>query len=147
MKTFLFGAGPTALPRFQVDALAELFGRFNRADVGGRIGVADSIAFTVPSRLREHTAQLGLPRMGRLAFGLALPAHGSFFTTGTPVPSTCVYKTGIGSPTMIGKSNCMARWISACCRAAISSPIASAVRSTALVVTSRSASSFNCWRP
>ena len=32
-------------------------------------------------------------------------------------------------------------------RAAISSPIASAVRSTALVVTSRSARSFSCWRP
>src|SRR5438067_2011493 len=72
-ENLLFGAGPTAPPRFQVDALAKLFGRFNRADIGGRVRVADGIAFLVPSRLREGTAQLGLPRVGWLPFGLTLP--------------------------------------------------------------------------
>ena len=38
----------------------------------------------------------------------------SFFTTGTPVPSICTYRMGTGSPTTIGRSNCMARWISCC---------------------------------
>ena len=47
----------------------------------------------------------------------------------------------------IGRSHCRARLVSSCWRAAMSAPIASAVRSTALVVTARPASSFICWRP
>ena len=35
-----------------------------------------AIAFLVPSGLREHASQLGLARVRRLPFCLALPAHG-----------------------------------------------------------------------
>jgi len=48
---------------------------------------------------------------------------------------------------MTGRSNCRALWISACSRWAISAPMASAVRSTDLVVTSKPARSCSCSRP
>src|ERR1017187_2093835 len=50
----LFRTAPTALPSSQIDALPKLFRRFNRADVGGRIEVADGVAFLVPSRLFQR---------------------------------------------------------------------------------------------
>ena len=63
------------------------------------------------------------------------------------VPSICTYKTGIGSPTGMGRSNCSALWICCCSRWAISPPIVSAVRSTDLVVTSTPVRTFSCSRP
>src|SRR3984957_4628034 len=75
-EDLLFRAAPTTLPGFQIDAFAELHGGFNGADVGGRVGIADRMAILIPSGLCEHTAQLGLPRVGWLPFDLALPAHG-----------------------------------------------------------------------
>ena len=44
----------------------------------------------------------------------------SFFTTGTPVPSICTYRMGIGSPTTMGRSSWTARWISCLLACAIS---------------------------
>jgi hypothetical protein len=73
---FLFRSAPTAPPGFQIEAFAKVFGRFNGAHIGSRIGIADGIAFLVPSRLREHAAQLGLPRVGGLPGDLARAAHG-----------------------------------------------------------------------
>src|ERR1035438_10315893 len=143
----LFGAVPTALAGFQIEAQPKLLRRFNRANVGSRAGVAEGKAFLIPSGLRKHASQLGLP--GGAGCPSVLPARPSvsFFTTGTPVPSSWIYTTGIGFPITMGSANCVARWISSCSRRAMSAPIASAVRSTASVVTSRSASSFICWRP
>src|SRR5450759_1124091 len=82
----LFGAAPTALPSLQIEALSKLFRRFNRGNVGGRIGVADGIAFLVPSRLREHASQLGFPRVGRLPLRLARPSHSLLFHYGHSGP-------------------------------------------------------------
>src|SRR5580704_16242924 len=50
-------------------------------------------------------------------------------------------------PSGIGKFNCIAcgNWLRCC--TSISAPMASAVRSTALVVTDKPASNFTCWRP
>src|SRR5579864_3554045 len=48
---FLLGAAPTTLPSFQIEALAKLFGGFNRAHIGGRIRVADGVAFFIPGGL------------------------------------------------------------------------------------------------
>jgi hypothetical protein len=56
------------LPRLQVDALAELFRRFDRADVSSRIGIADGIALLIPSRLGEDAPQLGLARVRELPY-------------------------------------------------------------------------------
>src|ERR1039457_2814790 len=133
----LFRAALASIPGFQIDALTKLCGCFNRAYVSGRIGVADGVAFLVPFRLREHTSQLGLPRVGRLSLRLARSAYGFFFYYWH---SRAVHlHIQDWNRTIGGRSNCMARWISSCSRAAISSPIASAFRSTALVLTSRSA--------
>ena len=45
---FLFGAAPAALPGFQIDALAELFRRFDGANVGSGIGIADGDSLPGP---------------------------------------------------------------------------------------------------
>ena len=74
----LFRAAPAALPGFQIEALAKLFGGLDGAGVGGGIRIADGVAFLVPGGLGEHTSQLGFPRMGRLAVRFALPAHRLF---------------------------------------------------------------------
>jgi hypothetical protein len=102
--------------------------------------VSDRIAFFVPGVVWMNTH----PNLAsRVCAGCPslLPCRPpvSFFTTGIQVPSTCTYKIGTGWPSTIGRSNCMARWISSCSRCAMSPPIASAVRSTALVVTSKPA--------
>ena len=47
---FVFSPAPTAPPGFRIKPLAKLFGGFNRADVGSRIGIADRVALLVPSR-------------------------------------------------------------------------------------------------
>src|SRR5664280_2688240 len=41
----LFGAAPTALAGFQIEAQTKLLRRFNRTTVGSRAGVAEGIAF------------------------------------------------------------------------------------------------------
>src|SRR5438132_1202537 len=56
----------------QTRSLSKLFGGFNRPDVGGGIGITDGVAFLIPFRLREHTSQLGLPRVRLLPFALSL---------------------------------------------------------------------------
>ena len=146
-RELLFRAAPTAIPGFQIDAFAELLGRFNRACVSGRIGIADGIAFL--SHFAWVNTHPNLASRGWAGCPSVLPGRPrvSFLTTGTAVPSICTYRIGIGSPTITGRSNCMARWISSCWRAARSSPIASALRSTALVLTSRSARTLICSRP
>src|ERR1039457_4298030 len=101
----LFGAVPTALAGFQIEAQPKLLRRFNRANVGSRAGVAEGKAFLIPSGLRKHASQLGLP--GGAGCPSVLPARPSvsFFTTGTPVPSSWIYTTGIGFPiTMVAPS-------------------------------------------
>src|SRR5437899_11348545 len=71
----------------------------------------------------------------------------SAVTLGTPVPSISMYSTGISGPRTVGSSSCSARCLSACSPAAISPPMASAWRSTALVVTCNPASASSCSRP
>src|SRR5436309_15274601 len=78
----LFRPAPAALPRFQVDTLAKLLRRLDRADVGGRVGIADGVALLIPSRLGEDASQLGLARMRGLPLCLALPTHGFLFYHG-----------------------------------------------------------------
>jgi hypothetical protein len=72
----LFGATPTSLAGFPIDAQAKLLCRFNRSHISRRTGIAEGEAFLVPGRLRKHASQLGLPRVGRLPFDLALAADG-----------------------------------------------------------------------
>src|SRR6266849_9846698 len=68
-------AAPAALPGFQVDAFAKLFGGLDGAGVGGGIRIADGVALFVPGGLGEGTSQLGFPRMGRLSVRLAWPSR------------------------------------------------------------------------
>src|SRR5260370_4946914 len=75
----LFRPTPAALPRLQVDALAQLFRRFDRADVSSRIRIADGIALRGPCRLREGASQLALTRMRGLSCSLTLAAHSTTF--------------------------------------------------------------------
>ena len=95
----------------------------------------------------NHTSQFDLPGVGWLSCRFAGTSQRFLLHHRHTRPSICTYRIGIGSPLTSGKSNCMPLWISACSRRAISSPIASAVRSTALVVTSKLARSFICCRP
>src|SRR5580658_4082457 len=78
----LFGAAQTAPPDLRVELPAKLFGCFNRADVSGRSGIANSVALFVPGGLGEHASQLGLPRVGRVRLSLARPARGLLFYDG-----------------------------------------------------------------
>src|ERR1022692_2840078 len=71
----LFRTAPAALPRFQIDPFGKLFRGFNRADAGGRIGVADSVASvdtTVPGECSEGV------------FCAVKPKAGKHFTPATP---------------------------------------------------------------
>src|ERR1019366_9389466 len=79
---FLLCAAPALLPRFQVEPLAELLGRFNRTDVGGRSRVADGVACGVAFGLGEHAAQFGLSGVSRLAYDFTLPARRLLFHHG-----------------------------------------------------------------
>jgi len=74
-----FPPGCSRAGRLPDDPLAELFGRFDRADVSGGIGIANRVALLVPSRLRKDTSQLGFACVLRLPFGLAQSAHGLLF--------------------------------------------------------------------
>ena len=144
----LFRAAPAAVPGFQVDAFAELFGGFDGAGVGGGIRIADGVALLVPRGLGEHASQLDFPRVGRLAVGLAFPALRLFLHHRYSGPIHLHIQDGNrladhhGQIQLDGSLD-LPLLAGARCR----SPIASAVRSTALVVTSRPASSFICWRP
>lgn len=70
------GTVPAALPGFQVNSPAELFGGFNGAGIGGGIRIANGEALLIPHGLSEHTSQFHFASMGRQALVLALPAHG-----------------------------------------------------------------------
>ena len=54
---FLVGAVPTAIPGFQVGALAKLFGSLDGAGVGGRSRIADGLALFVPRGLGEGASE------------------------------------------------------------------------------------------
>ena len=82
----LLGAAPAPFPGFPVKASAELLGGFNGAGIGGGIRRADRVALLIPSRLREHTSQFDLPRVGRLTGDLAVPTHGLFLHHGYSGP-------------------------------------------------------------
>jgi hypothetical protein len=74
----LFGAAPAPLPGFQIDALAKRFGRPYGAGVGGRIGIANSVAFLVPRGLGKHTTQLNFAGVCWRAVGFAFAPLGFF---------------------------------------------------------------------
>src|ERR1022692_3795367 len=82
----LFGAVPTALAGFQIEAQTKLLRRFNRTNVGSRAGIAEGKAFLIPCRLRKHASQLSLPRVGRLPFRLACSAQRFLFHYGHSRP-------------------------------------------------------------
>ena len=82
----LFGAVPTALAAFQIEAQTKLLRRFNRTNVGSRAGIAEGKAFLIACRLRKHASQLGLPGVGRLPFRLACSAYRFLFHYGHSRP-------------------------------------------------------------
>jgi hypothetical protein len=143
MTTFLFRAAPSAVPGLQIKAPAELFGGLHGSGAGSRIRIANREAFFVMRGLSEYASQLTSRVWAGWPSVLPLRPSVSFFTTGTPVPSICTYRIGIGSPTITGKSSWTALRVSRCPWAAISAPMASAVRSTDLAVTSRPARTFH----
>src|ERR1019366_4777716 len=116
------GPLPTSAPSLRIDAEAELFGGFDGAYVAGGVRVADRPAFLVHGGLREHAAELAL--------------------AGAGAPSISTYIFGIFFFETTGRTSCLARAISCWSRWAICVPMASAVRSMALAVTSKPASSF-----
>src|SRR5215831_14397252 len=72
---FLGCPAPAALPGFNIQPLAKLFGRLDGAGIGGGVRIANRVAFFIPTGLREHTSQLGLASVRRLAVLLAFAAH------------------------------------------------------------------------
>src|SRR2546429_5312463 len=115
---------PATSPSFGIDSPAKLFRTLDGSGIRGGIGIADWIAFLIPLRLGEDASQFYFPSMGRLARALACRPTVSFFTTGTPVPSSCTYRMRIGSPTTTGRSKWRALWISAWFRLSRSAAIA-----------------------
>src|SRR5260370_17169472 len=57
----LFGAAPTSLAGFQIEAQAKLLRRFNRGNVGSRTGVSEAEPFLIPGLLRNHPSHPRLP--------------------------------------------------------------------------------------
>ena len=94
---FLFRAAPAAVPGFQIDALAKLLGGLDGAGVGGRIRIANR---RKPSLSQAVCVNTHPSLTSRVWAGwpsvLPLRPSVSFFTTGTPVPSICTYRMGIG---------------------------------------------------
>src|ERR1039457_743147 len=74
----LCSATPSALPSLQIDSLAKFLRGLDGTGVGGGLEIADGVTFRIPFRLRRDAAQFDLPRMSRLPFGFALPAHRLF---------------------------------------------------------------------
>jgi len=107
----------------------------------------DRVAVLIDGGLREHTAEFGFPRMRWLAVDFTLPPLGLGSHHRHSGAVELDIEHGNRGPRGMGRSNCRARFIACCWQAPISAPIASAVRSTALVVTSNPASSFICSRP
>src|ERR1035438_3423560 len=54
---FEFGPLPSSAPGFAIDAVAELFGGFDGAHIGGGIGVADGPSLVVHGCLSEHATE------------------------------------------------------------------------------------------
>src|SRR5437016_6730147 len=71
----LFRAAPAAFPGFHVNSLSKLLGGLDGAGVGSGVRIADRVALLVPGGLGEDASQLYFPRMGWLAFRLALPSQ------------------------------------------------------------------------
>ena len=74
-----------------------------------------AIALLVPGGLGEDASQLDFPRMGRLTFRLALPAHRLFLhhRYSRPIHLHIQDRNRLRPPPS-GRSNCTARWISSC---------------------------------
>ena len=98
----LEGAAPATSIGLRVESPAKLFRTLDGSAIGGGIGIADGKAFLIPPRLGEDASQFDFPGMGLRSY---LADRPSFFTTGTPVPSICTYKTRIGSPVTTGSSH------------------------------------------
>jgi hypothetical protein len=83
----LGGAAPAAFPSLDIKPPTERLGTFDGADVGGRSGVADRIAFRVALGLGTTQPNLASRVCADRPSIFPLQPAVSFFTTGTPVPS------------------------------------------------------------
>src|SRR5947209_4519489 len=68
---FLLRALPAPIPGFQIDSRPELACRFDGGDVRRRVGIADGVAFPVPSSLGKNTPDFCLAGARGLSLGLA----------------------------------------------------------------------------
>src|SRR5437016_3816169 len=62
---------PATVSGFQIVALSILFGVLDGSGVGGRIRIANRVAFLIPRGLGKHATQFDFARVGRLAVGFA----------------------------------------------------------------------------
>ncbi len=140
---FLCRAAPATVPGFQIDALTKLLGRLDGSRIGSRIRIANRVAFFIPGRLGEDASHFDLPRMSWLTVGFALATLGFFLhhRHAGPVHLHTQNRNGLADDD--GQVQLAALWISRCSPVAMSAPIASAVRSTDLAVTSRPARTFD----
>src|SRR5713226_10461533 len=126
---FHVGAAPAAMTGFRIQALAELLCGLDGTGVGGRERVANSKAFLVIAGLGKDASQFDFPGTRGLAVDFSRPTFGRGAHHGYAGAVELDIEHGNGGTMGMGRSNCRARFISACWRAAMSAPIASAVRS------------------
>src|SRR5215472_9240972 len=108
----LDGAAPTAIPGFQVDALAELLGCFDGSGIGSRIRITNGVALLIPSGLREDASQLDFARMRRLSIGLPFSPFGFFLHHGNACAVHLDMENGNGLAYDHGISRCSSLAIS-----------------------------------
>jgi len=73
---------PTAFESLDIEALAEVLGRFDGTDVGSGIIIPDREAFVIARGLREHTPQFDLAGSGWLARVFSFPSGGFLLRDG-----------------------------------------------------------------
>src|SRR6266481_2964085 len=139
-------AAPATSPSFRIDSPAKLFRTLDGSGVGGGIGIADWIALLIPPRLAEDASQFDFPSMGRLARALALPTDRLFLHHRDTRPIHLHVQDAHRLADNHGQLQLEGFLDLRLFAPAISAPMASAVRSTDLVVTSRPARTLICSR-
>ena len=100
---FLLRAVPSAVPGFEVDAFAKLFGVLDGAGVSGGIGIAYGVALLVPCGLRENASEFDFLCVGALLSCLAVPRSLCSLSVFPCHPFRYI-GIGIGSPTITSRS-------------------------------------------
>ncbi len=95
---FLVGLAPASFPGLYKQTFSEPSDGLDGGHIGGGSDIANRVSLLIQAGLGEHTAKLDLACPRGLALVLPWRPSVSLFRTGTPVPSSKMYRMGTFGP-------------------------------------------------